>query len=84
MDALRTMDAEGVRALHVRPETQAAFERELDERMSNTVWMRGGCSSWYVDPKGRNSVSWPGQTFSLRRRLARFDRENYERAGASA
>ena len=40
------------RPVEVRPEVQAAFNEEVQARMPDTVWMTGGCSSWYLDPTG--------------------------------
>lgn len=37
----------------------------------------GGCMSYYLDANGRNSTMFPGSTFKLRRRLARFDPADY-------
>ncbi len=81
--ALRRMRRDGLGTLEVRPEAQDAWCREIDRRMDGTVWMRGGCSSWYLDENGRNSILWPGQTFTFARELRRFDVEAYEATPAS-
>jgi hypothetical protein len=49
----------------------------LDERMRGTVWLSGGCASWYLDRTGRNSTLWPGYTWAYRHRLRRFDPAEY-------
>ena len=46
--------------------------------MAGTVWMKGGCQSWYVDRKGRNSTLWPDWTFEHARQTERFDLGEYE------
>ena len=38
--------------LSVRPEVQRAFDREMQSRLSTSVWQTG-CSNWYVDENGR-------------------------------
>jgi len=38
----------------------------VDRKMRDTVWTAGGCDSWYLDATGRNSVLWPGYTFTFR------------------
>lgn len=43
----------------VREEAHRAFQRELDERMGDTVWT-AGCGSWYVTENGRVVSNWPG------------------------
>lgn len=75
--ALHYMRAHGVRALEPTIEAQDAFVKEVDQRMAGTVWLSGGCRSWYLDATGRNSTLWPGSTSSFRRRVAPFDPREY-------
>jgi cation diffusion facilitator CzcD-associated flavoprotein CzcO len=84
MGALRRMRREAIATLEVLPEAQEGWCRDIDRRMANTVWMRGGCSSWYLDENGRNSTLWPGQTFAFARALRRFDAEAYAATPAGA
>jgi cation diffusion facilitator CzcD-associated flavoprotein CzcO len=83
IDALHTMRLRGAAEFEVRPEVQAAYNKELQERLAGTVWSTG-CSSWYLDRNGRNSVQWPGYTFEYRRRTRRFDAEAYRLAPVSS
>jgi cation diffusion facilitator CzcD-associated flavoprotein CzcO len=73
MQALRAM---GDR-LEVRRDVQEEWNRELQERLAGTVWDTGGCSSWYLDANGRDSVMWPDFTFRYRRRVSEFDPGEY-------
>ncbi|CAN5481088.1 NAD(P)/FAD-dependent oxidoreductase [soil metagenome] len=77
VNALRYMEAHGVRAVEPREEAQEAFVREVDRRMEGTVWTSGGCRSWYLDETGRNSTLWPGSVGSFRRRVAPFRPREY-------
>jgi cation diffusion facilitator CzcD-associated flavoprotein CzcO/acetyl esterase/lipase len=63
--------------LSVRPEVQAVFDREMQERLSGSVWGTG-CNNWYVDEHGRNTNNWPGFTLEYRWRTRRLDPEEYE------
>jgi hypothetical protein len=74
VEALR---ATGAGTLEVRPEAQEEWNAALQRRLSRTVWNSGGCSSWYFDTNGRNSVQWPDLTFVYRRRVSRFDPADY-------
>jgi cation diffusion facilitator CzcD-associated flavoprotein CzcO len=76
-DALRTMRRRGARTVEVRPEAQAAYNAELDERTRGTVWVSGGCASYYIDRNGRNSTLWPTFTWPFRRRTREFDEGAY-------
>jgi cation diffusion facilitator CzcD-associated flavoprotein CzcO len=77
MDCLRAMERRGIGAVEVRTEAQAAFNEDVQRRLSGAVWSTGGCSSWYLDASGRNSTLWPGTTWRFRRQVRRFDLANY-------
>jgi hypothetical protein len=76
-DALRVMDEEGLATLETTPRAQEAYRRLIAARSAGTVWLGGGCASWYLDEHGHNTTLWPDFTFRFRRMLARLDRENY-------
>jgi hypothetical protein len=76
IDALRTMDARDLATVEVRPDVQAAFVREVSDRMEGTVWL-SGCASWYIDATGRNSTLWPDFTWRFRQRTRRFEPADY-------
>lgn len=63
-------------AFDVRPEVQAAYNREIQDRLARTVWA-SGCRSWYLTASGRNTTIFPGLTHEYRRLTARFDRHSY-------
>ena len=58
-------------ALEVRPEVQVAYNDGIQQRLQGTVWNSGGCVSWYLDAKGRNTTIWPGFTWPYRQRTQR-------------
>ena len=78
VDALHTMERRGAAVVEVRPEAQRAFTEEAERRSADTVWLRGGCRSYYQTPDGRNAGLWPGWSFQFRRRTRRFDPEAYD------
>ncbi len=75
--ALRALRRPGAGILDVRPEAQSAYNSALDERMRGTVWVSGGCSSYYIDRNGRNSTIWPDFTWPFRQRTREFDEAAY-------
>jgi len=73
LDALRHRDATG-RPLAPSREAEAAYTRRIDEAAAETVWLTGGCRSWYLDPgSGRLALLWPDTVEAFRERGARFD-----------
>jgi cation diffusion facilitator CzcD-associated flavoprotein CzcO len=75
--ALQAMRRRGAAVLDVRPEAQAAYNAELEEMTRGTVWVSGGCSSYYIDRNGHSSTIWPTFTWPFRRRTREFDEAAY-------
>ena len=42
----------GARALVPKPEAEDRFVAEMASGLPNTVWVRGGCQSWYLNQRG--------------------------------
>jgi cation diffusion facilitator CzcD-associated flavoprotein CzcO len=77
MDCLRTMGERDLQAIEPRAEAQQAFIADIRRRERGTVWVAGGCASWYLDENGRNSTIWPGSTWRYHERMRRFEAEEY-------
>ena len=71
LDALRHREATG-RPLVPSAAAEAAYTRRIDEAAAGTVWLTGGCRSWYVD-RGRLALLWPDTVEAFREHGARFD-----------
>ncbi len=88
--ALQAMATEGLATLETTPAAQEAYRGLIAERSRGTVWLGGGCGSWYLDRHGQNTTLWPDFTFLFRRLTRTLDRENYvgttarETAGVTA
>ncbi|MDQ3729376.1 MAG: NAD(P)/FAD-dependent oxidoreductase [Actinomycetota bacterium] len=80
VDAIRRLRSDGLRWIDLRPETQAAWRQEIEERSRDTVWTTGGCTSWYTNAEGRNTNNWVGPWLEYRRRTRRINPAHY-RAG---
>ena len=76
--ALGHLERIGAASFNVRPEVQAAFNRDVQARLASSVWTDGGCRSWYLDPDGGTSVLWPGFTGRFRKALKTFDPTDYD------
>jgi len=77
MDTLRHMREHGVGAVEPTEAAQAGFVAEMQRKTEGTVWVDGGCSSWYLDAEGRNSALWPTFTMPFKRRTRRFRPDEY-------
>jgi cation diffusion facilitator CzcD-associated flavoprotein CzcO len=77
MKLLGHVHRRGWAAVEPTEAAQRKFVADIDQRMRPTVWMQGGCKSWYLDKHGRNSTLWPGFVPSYQRLLKRFDAAAY-------
>jgi cation diffusion facilitator CzcD-associated flavoprotein CzcO len=75
--ALEHMERTAMAAVEPRPEVQEAWNAEIQRKSQGTVWLNGGCHSWYIDRNGRNSTLWPDHTFKFFSALKRFDPSEY-------
>ena len=77
-DAIRTLRRGGYAAVEPRADAQDRWNADIQRRMRKTVWMRGGCTSWYLDDHGRNPILWPRGTGAFRRAVKEFDVDAYD------
>ncbi|MCW4354876.1 NAD(P)/FAD-dependent oxidoreductase [Hoyosella sp. YIM 151337] len=77
IDALKTIDSFRAQRIEVRPEVQHRFMAEVEERSENTVWLKGGCKSYYTTPDGRNAGLYPNWSFEYRSRVKNFNSSDY-------
>ena len=83
LKALAHLDSTGAAALEPSEQAQRRYTAMIDKKMRGTVWITGGCRSWYLDSTGRNSTLWPSYSFSYRLRAKRFRAADYVTAPAS-
>ncbi|MEU2041346.1 flavin-containing monooxygenase [Nocardia niwae] len=77
-DALATIDRLDLRTVEVRRDVQDAYNADLQAKLARSVWLTGGCSSWYLDKHGNNTTLWPDFTFEFRRLTRTFDVSAYD------
>jgi cation diffusion facilitator CzcD-associated flavoprotein CzcO len=73
--ALQWLQKSGNAMMDLRSDVQGRFNRELRQRMRQTVWS-SGCNSWYLDARGQNAALWPASPtryWMLTRRFAPSD-----------
>lgn len=78
LQCLRHVAQTGARAIEVRAEKQHAFSEAIREKLQGTVWLLGGCDSWYLNERGGTSVLWPATTWEFAAGLKRLDPSDYD------
>ena len=76
--ALEQVRSRGAGAIDVRPEVEAASDREVQARFPGTAWTR--CDSWYRDDDhgGRIVANWPGYMREYIDRTRELDPSEFE------
>src|SRR5690606_39539179 len=77
MDTLQNMQRNNIARIDVKPEVQQRYNATIQQELQSTVWNTGGCTSYYLDTNGRNSVGFPWHTLKMRSLLSRWDRNAY-------
>lgn len=73
LGALRRLERARLRSLEVKPGAVRRFDAAVQRRVKRTVWLLGGCSSWYQDARGRVPTMWPDFTWKFWLQTRRFD-----------
>jgi acetyl esterase/lipase len=76
------MVATDATAVEIRRPAHELQDTRIQSRLARTVWT--GCTSWYVDANGRNSVNWPGFTLTYRWLARRRGLDDYQFTRAAA
>lgn len=64
-------------AMDVRKDRLERYSNVVQDRLKGSVWS-SGCSSWYLDANGKNTLNWPGFTFSYRFSTRHVDTADYQ------
>ncbi|MFC9516625.1 flavin-containing monooxygenase [Nocardiaceae bacterium NPDC056970] len=73
VDAIKVIERYDIGTIEVRKDAQDAYNRDLQAKLTKSVWNNGGCASWYLDKHGNNTTLWPGFTFEFRNMTKQFD-----------
>jgi cation diffusion facilitator CzcD-associated flavoprotein CzcO len=71
MGCLRLVARHGAASIEVKPGVQDRFNHWVQEKSRGSVWLKGGCASWYLDSEGVNRSLWPASTINYWLRMRR-------------
>ena len=79
MNCLKLLKNSKHRVIEVRADSQQRFVDDIYRRMGGTVWLSGGCHSWYQDQiTGEITTLWPGSVIAYLRRTRSVSASDYE------
>jgi 4-hydroxyacetophenone monooxygenase len=59
IDAVKTLAAGGHRAMSLRPDVFAEYDKEITEASAKRTWGWSKTHSWYMNAEGRSTIMWP-------------------------
>ncbi|KRA37654.1 MULTISPECIES: flavin-containing monooxygenase [unclassified Nocardioides] len=77
VEALRAMEEGELASLEVTARAQQDFLEWADAGLSRSVFVTGGCHSYYLSPTGRNFTHFPGFSATFRSRTRKVDLDHY-------
>lgn len=78
VEALTTMEAQGLAAIAPTQAAQARFNADLQAQLAKTVWADPSCNSWYKTADGRLTQNWGSHCRDYAQATARVKLEDYE------
>lgn len=85
LEALDYARQQQVATLEADAAAEERYMNALDERAQGSVWLAGGCKSWYVDERSRRlTLVWPDFAYAFREANGSFHREGYLAARVAA
>lgn len=77
LGCINTLNATPGTAMDVKPDRLRAFSEGVQTKLKDSVW-ESGCHSWYLNSDGKNTVNWPGFTFTYRKATREVNPDDYE------
>lgn len=84
LGALDHVDEHGIQVLEPTRDAEDAYVDRIQRNASGTVWIDGGCQSWYVDQRsGKLTLIWPDFGYAFRDENSTFTPDGYELSPAT-
>ena len=79
ISALEHLEENKLTVFEAKADAEEEFMDHIHDVAEGTVWLAGGCSSWYIDDRsGRLTVIWPDFPHIFREENSQFHPERYE------
>ncbi|TGL35493.1 NAD(P)/FAD-dependent oxidoreductase [Leptospira koniambonensis] len=78
LQGIRYLLNKNIKFIDVRQDVQDRYNEEIQRRLGKSIWLTGGCVSWYNTSSGRNTTLWPGFTFEFKARTFFLRPKDYE------
>ncbi len=79
IQVLAYMRTQDISVVETRRDAEESYVARVRHRSQGTVWLAGGCTNWYVDPRTNQlTVTWPDYAYAFRESNGTFDVAAFE------
>lgn len=78
VDGIVKIQQHNIEQIVIKKQVLESHNQAVQQGLQNTVFNRGGCSSYYLDANGRNFAAWPWSLAHLKQRLQRLNLSDYD------
>lgn len=76
MRCIKKAEEEHWKSFDIKEKVEQDFNNEIQKKLEGTIWVKGGCKSWYQDKTGKNRIIYPDFNFKFRRKTQTFSFRN--------
>ncbi len=73
MKIIQKTEKHNWKSASIKQEEETKFNDWVQEKLKGTIWVKGGCKSWYQDLDGKNRVIYPDYSFRFRKKALNPD-----------
>lgn len=78
MDAIKQFKHGNWKSIAVQASVEEAYNQKLQKDLANTIWLKGGCKSWYLTTSGKSTTMFPNFSFVFRWQTRSFWKELHD------
>jgi cation diffusion facilitator CzcD-associated flavoprotein CzcO len=68
MRCIKEAETNKWKSFEIKENIEKEFNEEVQRKLEGTIWVKGGCKSWYQDNTGKNRVIYPDFNFNFRKK----------------
>lgn len=82
MQVIKEKEKNKWKSICINEKIEKDYNDEIQRKLESTIWVKGGCKSWYQDKDGKNRIIFPDFNFKFRKmalnpNFKSFDVEKY-------
>ncbi len=73
MKCIKEAESKNWKSFDIKESVDKEYNEDLQKKMQRTIWVVGGCKSWYQDIEGKNRTIFPDFNFKFRSLVKNFN-----------